>query len=176
MTLWQYCHLTPFSSKAAIGLLMLLTNLLTCSKCLVISVASTMSMIACRSVRYSFLKRVRCMSVGGQVWDKDSNTKYRQGETLWQPALSPTWTVWPSVLLWQWPWMKALSTSPSEGTSTCGPFCFGTQITLPNCICQQIQGTGFIRTCAAEMIDLLWYVCIKVKSHYTMFSFKRRGA
>lgn len=49
--------LTPFSSRAASGLLMLLTNLLTCSKCLVISVASTISMIACRSVRYSFLGR-----------------------------------------------------------------------------------------------------------------------
>ncbi len=34
-----------------IGLLMLLTNLLTCSKCLVISVAKSMSIIACRSVR-----------------------------------------------------------------------------------------------------------------------------
>lgn len=51
--------LTPFSSRAASGLLMLLTNLLTCSKCLVISVASTISMIACRSVRYSFLGRRR---------------------------------------------------------------------------------------------------------------------
>lgn len=50
-------NLTPFSSRAASGLLMLLTNLLTCSKCLVISVASTISMIACRSVRYSFLGR-----------------------------------------------------------------------------------------------------------------------
>ncbi len=40
---------------AAIGLLMLLTNLLTCSKCLVISVAKTMSIIACRSVRNWFL-------------------------------------------------------------------------------------------------------------------------
>ena len=51
--------LTPFSSRAASGLLMLLTNLLTCSKCLVISVASTISMIACRNVRYSFLERER---------------------------------------------------------------------------------------------------------------------
>lgn len=51
--------LTPFSSRAASGLLMLLTNLLTCSKCLVISVASTISMIACRNVRYSFLDRER---------------------------------------------------------------------------------------------------------------------
>lgn len=49
--------LTPFSSRAANGLLMLLTNLLTCSKCLVISVARTMSMMACRSDRYSFLGR-----------------------------------------------------------------------------------------------------------------------
>lgn len=50
-----FSKLTPFSSRAASGLLMLLTNLLTCSKCLVISVARTISMIACRSVRYSFL-------------------------------------------------------------------------------------------------------------------------
>lgn len=44
---------------AAIGLLMLLTNLLTCSKCLVISVANTMSIIACRSVRNWFLSDVK---------------------------------------------------------------------------------------------------------------------
>ena len=54
-----FLNLTPFSSRAASGLLMLLTNLLTCSKCLVISVASTISMIACRNVRYSFLERER---------------------------------------------------------------------------------------------------------------------
>lgn len=53
----QAVDLTPFSSRAANGLLMLLTNLLTCSKCLVISVARTMSMMACRSDRYSFLER-----------------------------------------------------------------------------------------------------------------------
>ena len=39
------------SSMAAMGLLTLLTNLLTCSKCRVISVARTMSMMACRRVR-----------------------------------------------------------------------------------------------------------------------------
>lgn len=49
----------PPSSMAAIGLLMLLTNLLTCSKCLVISVASTMSMMACRSVRNWFLSEAK---------------------------------------------------------------------------------------------------------------------
>lgn len=43
--------LTSFTSSAARGLLTLLTNLLTCSKCFVISVAKTMSMIAWRSVR-----------------------------------------------------------------------------------------------------------------------------
>lgn len=47
------------SSRAAIGLLMLFTNLLTCSKCLVISVASTMSMTACRSVRNWFLPEAK---------------------------------------------------------------------------------------------------------------------
>lgn len=47
--------LTPFSSSAAKGLLMLLTNLLTCSKCFVISVARTMSIMTWRRVRYSFL-------------------------------------------------------------------------------------------------------------------------
>lgn len=52
-------RLTPFSSRAANGLLMLLTNLLTCSKCLVISVARTMSIMACRRVLYSFLERER---------------------------------------------------------------------------------------------------------------------
>lgn len=36
---------------AAIGLLMLFTNLFTCSKCFVISVAKTMSIIAWRRVR-----------------------------------------------------------------------------------------------------------------------------
>lgn len=51
---------------AAIGLLMLLTNLLTCSKCLVISVASTMSIIACRSVRNWFLSDVRELKF--QIW------------------------------------------------------------------------------------------------------------
>lgn len=38
-------------TSAAIGLLMLFTNLFTCSKCLVISVAKTMSIMAWRSVR-----------------------------------------------------------------------------------------------------------------------------
>lgn len=47
--------LFPFSSSAAKGLLMLLTNLLTCSKCFVISVAKTMSIMTWRRVRYSFL-------------------------------------------------------------------------------------------------------------------------
>lgn len=62
--------LTPFSSRAANGLLMLLTNLLTCSKCLVISVARTMSMMACRSDLYSFLERER--------------KRDRDGESAWR--------------------------------------------------------------------------------------------
>ena len=66
---WCINILTPFSSKAAKGLLMLLTNLLTCSKCLVISVARTMSMMACRSVRYSFLNRPEGGNTGWvQMW------------------------------------------------------------------------------------------------------------
>lgn len=48
------------SSMAAMGLLMLFTNLLTCSKCRVISVASTMSIMACRSVRNWFLSQTKC--------------------------------------------------------------------------------------------------------------------
>lgn len=51
---------------AAIGLLMLLTNLLTCSKCLVISVASTMSMMACRNVRNWFLVEAKQGVSGGR--------------------------------------------------------------------------------------------------------------
>lgn len=48
---WQSVSLTIFSSSSAKGLLTLLTNLLTCSKCFVISVAKTMSIIAWRSVQ-----------------------------------------------------------------------------------------------------------------------------
>lgn len=58
------------SSMAAIGLLMLLTNLLTCSKCLVISVASTMSMMACRSVRNWFLEERRTRISGKLQLDR----------------------------------------------------------------------------------------------------------
>lgn len=51
---------------ALMGLLMLFTNLLTCSKCRVISVASTMSIMACRRVRNWFLnvERLREFSTG----------------------------------------------------------------------------------------------------------------
>ncbi len=57
------------SSMALMGLLMLFTNLLTCSKCRVISVASTMSIMACRRVRNWFLnfERLREFSTGS-VW------------------------------------------------------------------------------------------------------------
>lgn len=55
--------LTFVSSRAAIGLLMLFTNLLTCSKCRVISVASTMSITACLSVRNWFLQEGKQLSL-----------------------------------------------------------------------------------------------------------------
>jgi hypothetical protein len=44
-------HYVGALTSAASGLLMLFTNLFTCSKCFVISVAKTMSIIAWRSVR-----------------------------------------------------------------------------------------------------------------------------
>lgn len=105
--------LTPFSSRAASGLLMLLTNLLTCSKCLVISVASTISMMACRSVRYSFLRKRKERKI-----------------TVWLIAWNPSEQFSPSDCSDSGHEWKLCSPSPSEGSSICELFCFRTQVTL----------------------------------------------
>lgn len=104
---------TPFSSRAASGLLMLLTNLLTCSKCFVISVASTISMMACRSVRYSFLGT----ETNGDSWTTSEKSyawekKTEREMTALQIARGLEWTVFPSWLRWQWRWIDALFTLP----------------------------------------------------------------
>lgn len=122
--------LTAFSSRAANGLLMLLTNLLTCSKCLVISVARTMSMTACRSVRYSFLerqrqkRRVRIQTGRLQTGTRGENGVSWQcgkqhGEACEQFLHSDCSDEWTLCFL-----------SPSEGTSTCEPFQLGIPVTL----------------------------------------------
>ena len=54
------------------GLIQLLTNLLRCSKCLVISVANTMSITCCRIVRKSSLKFI-LISVFLSCWSKINN-------------------------------------------------------------------------------------------------------
>lgn len=69
-TVWKHSNvcltLELVSSMALMGLLMLFTNLLTCSKCRVISVANTMSIMACRRVRNWVLniERLREFSTG----------------------------------------------------------------------------------------------------------------
>lgn len=122
--------LTPFSSRAANGLLMLLTNLLTCSKCLVISVARTMSMMACRSDLYSFLERERqrrrvsverirtcARGENGVRWQ--CGKQHREAcEQFRHSDCSDSSDEWMLCLL------------SSEGTSTCEPFRLGIQITL----------------------------------------------
>lgn len=119
--MWQnrlVCKLTPFSSRAANGLLMLLTNLLTCSKCLVISVARTMSIIACRSVRYSFLEREReeteAESQHGQNTAGRKRGKWNETTVRWR-AWRGVWTVSPFWLQWQRWWMDVLFTVPIWG-------------------------------------------------------------